>query len=127
MDAKLYKVCEYEKIKKETFSTDVYPKYISGKVSFYSMGQPSGRDAHARAFDRRSFVVNADDFSVQNTVHVLYCTEVAAHAAGIFLFRFCLGSVTSGFFRINGQAEHFLPVQLLPGGAHGLVPVPGSL
>ena len=70
-----------------------------------------------------SLVIDTYDLTFQDTVHILYSTEVAAHAAGVFFFRFCLGTVASGFFRIDGQTEHFLPVQILPGSAHLTVPV----
>ena len=73
--------------------------------------------------DYGSLVINTYDLTFQNTVHIFHCAEVAAHAAGIFFFRFCLGTVASGFFRIDGQTEHFLPVQILPGSAHLTVPV----
>ena len=76
--------------------------------------------------DYGSLVINTYDLTFQNTVHIFHCAEVAAHAAGIFFFRFCLGTVASGFFRINGQAEHFFPVQIFPCSAHLTVPVGGA-
>ena len=124
MASKLYKVCKYEKIKERLFLTAHIQAWAAGKVSldyakkfwdFFCMtGLISGQG---------SFVIDAYDLAFQDTVHVFYRTEVAAHAAGVFFFRLCLSAVASGFFRIDGQAEHFLPVQIFPGSAHLTIPV----
>ena len=54
---------------------------------------------------------NSNNFTIQNTVCILYGTEVSAHTAGVFFLRFGLCAVASCFLRIHAEFEHFFPVK----------------
>ena len=98
LDAELYEICEYEK-KRQPLSCGCLLEYPV------------------------SLVIDADNFPFQNPVHIFYSTEVSAHTAGIFFFRFGLCPVASGFFRVHTEPEHFFPVQPFSSRAHGIIPV----
>ena len=67
-------------------------------------------------------LADGDVFAGEDAFHRTGRAHLATHGAGAFTFRFTRFVIAAGFFRVDGQGNHLVEVDVDAGFAHGVIP-----
>ena len=96
------------------------------KMSSQGSKNRSIDDSIAYAAVLRVLLNQGDIFIVDNFFDGAHGAHFAAHGAAVLVLGCGFGTVTAGFFTVDGQFKHRVPIEICPGLAHTIIPLTGT-